>query len=463
MSSSDLRSKFIGAAGLLGAFTACVANERVDERVDRAPAESMSLHYASTSGWDLKSAVFGTGAMDEATDVLFATDGLVYVSGYENGQLGHSSVDPSGNARGVIHRYRSDTLAKEGAFLFDASPSAEVIEALAMDPFAFGSNVDIYFAGRTNGWFPGPHGGQFDTIAGWVPPSGVVQKFQYGNARPQHPRRIVVNEAREIIITGNDDIHAPANFVEAWEDPFLLKLRRSGSSLVPLSGWPVQFGTTNSDVLPGMGVLMDAGSPIYVAGTVTSGGGRGMFVKKYESSGALAWHAQQSPSGLDSAAAVVPLLEGDILFAGASYTRMGDESFGEQDLVIRQLGPQGEVRWTKQIGTEMSELITDMAVDSLGNIYVVGETMGSFDPEVQPQGQADLFLLQLSPQGRLMNAFQIGSPGDEYPAAVAVGFDGNVYVAGYTDNRLFPDKNPKGGRDGFLFRVTPPAPPIGTF
>ena len=98
----------------------------------------------------------------------------------------------------------------------------------------------------------------------------------------------------------------------------------------------------------------------------------------------------------------------------------------------------------------------------VGNLYVVGETLGTFDPAVPNQGDVDIFLLKLSWDGNVMSMFQLGLFGDDHPAALALGFDGGVYVSGYTDARLFSDKNPKGGRDGSVFRVTPPPPPIGT-
>lgn len=474
MSFPNSRTGIFCAAALVGggALAGCSADEQ-------AEVGELSQLHMSSNGWDLKGNVFGGGAADEATDVLVAPNGRVLVSGYENGNLGQSSVDPSGNARGVIYAFSPSTMDRvnNGAcntasqcFTFGSTnSSAEVIEAIALAPDASGYDFDVYFAGRTNGRYvpDGTHYGQFDTFAGWAPPNPPPNTpyfmKQYGTVRPQHPRRLTVTSARELIIGGYDDLYIPSNFVEAWENPFLMKVQRSGTNLVtPNSGWPIIFDTPNSDILPGMATSTAPGSPIYIAGAVNTGPGRGMFVKRYDATGGQAtWHHQVSPVGLDIAAGLVVLPSGDVLFAGGTYALLGDTSFGEQDLVVRLLTPDNQVLWTKQLGTESSEIVTDIAVDGTGNIWLVGETLGTFDPMVGNQGGVDIFLLKLSRDGTQLAAFQLGSEGDDHPSSVAVGPDGKVYVAGYTTAKLFANRNHLGNRDGFVFSVTPPSIGIG--
>jgi Beta-propeller repeat len=450
------------AAGLAGGAAGCGDNllPESDE-----PTHGVIRHFNMTSDWSLRGDLFGDAGEDEATDVLVGPNGKVYVSGFRNGQFGQSAVEPSGNAYGVVSKYSSWSSAfiREHTWEFGKSnTSAEVIEALAVAPNAQSNAFDLYFTGRSNGAYAGAHGGQFDTIVGWIHNWGV-EKFQYGNVKPQHPKRLFVNSASEVIVTGYDDLYIPTNYVDSWEDPYVLKVRRTGNVLgAPPMGWPYQPQSTNSDVLLGMTTTAAVDAPVYVAGTTITGAGRGMFMRKLLTDGTVEWNLPISGVGLDSAAALHTMPNGDLLFVGASFQQFGENSYGEQDIVVRLIDPVTKTAiWTQQHGTEFSELATDMTVDRDGNIYIVGETLGSFDPDVAPQGEIDIFLLKLWPDGTLADAFHIGTPGDERPTSVAVDLDGRVYVAGYTTGNIFGGDDYEGGRDGFVFRVTPPS--FGTF
>lgn len=447
-----------GGAAILAVGLAAGCGDNL-QREAGEPAEGVVRHIAMTTGWGLRGDLFGGSAMDEANDVLVGPDGRVYVGGFRDGQSGQSSVEPSGNAMGVIIQYSANLHRLYDVTFGRSNSSAEVIEALAVAPGATGPYFDLYFAGRTNGAYAGPHGGQFDTVVGWVEThNGNAEKFQFGNAKPQHPKRLFVNETNELIVTGFEDIYIPSNYVDSWEDPYVLKVHRNGDMLEAQMGWPYQPGTPNSDLLSGMTAATSPGAPIYVNGTTFAGPGRGMFVRKLTSSGAVEWHHQISAVGLDWSAAMATLPDGNLLFAGATWQQLGNTSHGEQDVVLRLMTPQRETLWTAQHGTSSSELVTDMAVDREGNIYVVGETLGSFDPMIAPPvDNVDIFVLKLARDGSLLRAFQLSSPGDDHPTSIAVDAEGrHVYVAGYSTADLFGEQDHEGGRDGFVFRVTPP-------
>ncbi|MFL5348640.1 MAG: SBBP repeat-containing protein [Hyalangium sp.] len=446
------------AVGVLGAGCGTAEPQQGAAEPQQEELPRQSTPQSSSPGWSATGIMLpGTVNSDELNDVVVEpSTGNVLVAGYENGLLGMASVDPSGNARGIIMRYDSNLFLLDKISI-DSSLSAEVVEALALSP----SSQDIYFTGRTTGSFNAtPNAGQFDTLAGWVDATNSKKIFQFGHQRPEHPVRLAVDPNGALIVSGHTDTYIPSNYVEAWEDPFVLKLNRGTATngtptLTP--AWEVLYNTSASDVLPGLTV--DSSANIYVSGANPNGTSRGMYVKQLTPSGATGWYSQQSIVSLDMAAAlsISPLDGNNLLMAGSTYALLGKQQFGQQDAVVRMLDKNTRaILWTQQFGSAESEWVTDMTQDAQGNIYVVGETLGSVDPLVQPQGDYDIFVIKLDSNGLNPQVFQIGSSMDDHPSAVAVDANGTIYVVGYSSGSLFQGQTNKGSHDAFLLKLVPP-------
>lgn len=442
-----------------------------------SPGQVSSLNTSPT--WTPNVLMRGgtTGDNDELLDVVVTSSGNVIVGGYDNGKRGLSSVDPSGNAVGVILEYKYE--ADQGKLVLQANTkeglsnsSAEVIEALALRPNAGGPALkeDVYFVGRTNGQLTAtPNAGQFDLFAGWWNrEDGSKYRAQFGDQRPQHPLRLGFDKAGDMVISGFNDTYVPSNYVEEWEDPFIIKLHKAGGQLEVAADWPkpagngrwtaVQFNTPGTDFMPGMCVNNPAtgASTIFVTGAITNGTERGMFVREYQTTGTPGWVKQPTTISLDMAAAASMTNDGSrLLVAGSTYARLGTAQFGDQDAIVESRHPTtGEREWVQQYGSPGNDWVTDMAVDSQGNIYLVGETLGSF-PGFTNAGDYDVFVIKLNASGLNPQYFQVGSSMDDHPSAVAVDNNGNVYVVGYTTGTLNPAVPNKGQRDGFILRLAP--------
>lgn len=427
---------------------------------------------SSTEGWNLVGLTFGTSgsqapqSYDEATDVIVTRAGQILVSGYENGRFGLSSVDPGGDAAAFIYGYTDlgSQLTRSTSFRLGAgNGTAEVIEALALSP----GSSDIYLAGRTTGSVSStisgcsstPNAGQYDLFFGWVTNAGANAPrclFQTGSNRPQHPRHLTVSSANELVIAGFDDVYVPSNYVEAWENPFLTRARRSGNGIQLEAGWPLVYNTSVPDVLHGMASGPEAASAAYITTTTQSGTSRGVAIHKVGLDKTIEWTYIVSRIGYDVGGGLHRLPDGDVLFVGTTYANLGGTIYGEQDVVLLRLSPSMELRWVRQYGTEVSDFATDLAVASDGSIYIVGETLGSFDPTIINDGtQADVFVLRVDSDGNNMIAFQLAGAGDEKASAITVGPNNDVYVAGSSTAPLFGLPH-RGQRDAFLFRVRAP-------
>jgi hypothetical protein len=105
-----------------------------------------------------------------------------------------------------------------------------------------------------------------------------------------------------------------------------------------------------------------------------------------------------------------------------------------------------QIEWKRVFGTNSGDYPTEVAADTLGNIFVGGNTGGSLDGD--PLGNGDAFLTKFSPHGDLLWSRQFGSTAEDYLHRVAIDNLGNVYAAGYTWGNVHGTN--AGGRDAFI-------------
>lgn len=390
--------------------------------------------------------MLGTAQDDELLDVLLDGQGNVYLAGYEGGTIGKTTVDPSGNARGMVLQFNS-----QGKFVAKRiidTEATDVVEALAHSP----ESNELFFVGRTTGAFPGSiNQGQFDLVLGWSAMDAWHPRIaQFGDARPQHPRRLELGSANELVVAGFDDIFVPTNYVEAWENPMLTKFVRTGEQMTAV--WQQRFDSQAADTFMGLAVARWTDGASYVTGYTSGGEKRGIAVAKFDTQGSELWYRQYTTIANDMGAALAVLQDGNLLLTGSTFAQLGAQSFGQMDVVVRKLDAStGEPLWTVQYGSQETDWVTDMAIDGQGNIYLVGETLGAIEPGRSNQGGFDVFLLKLDAEGRLLLTKQWGSAAYESPTAVAVDACQSVFVVGFTEGNLVGDS--LGGRDGFIIPV----------
>ena len=96
--------------------------------------------------------------------------------------------------------------------------------------------------------------------------------------------------------------------------------------------------------------------------------------------------------------------------------------------------------WGTYFGGTTSDIISDMAIDASGNIYVTGETpviQGSLQQvhsTIAHNGGTDGFVAKFNPNGVLLWGTYFGGTGADYGKKIAVDNNGDVYVAGYSSS-----------------------------
>jgi hypothetical protein len=141
---------------------------------------------------------------------------------------------------------------------------------------------------------------------------------------------------------------------------------------------------------------------------------------------------------------------------------------GAGDVFVARLTADGaSLAYSTFLGGPNSERSPDLALDSSGNVVIVGLTWSLGFPTVnaiQPQGrydQQDAFVAKMTADGSAMVfATYLGGSGWEHTAEVAVDREGSIFVAGTTESRDdFPLTRPwpknTWGWNGFLTKLPP--------
>lgn len=160
-------------------------------------------------------------------------------------------------------------------------------------------------------------------------------------------------------------------------------------------------------------------------------------------------------SGHDYARDLAVDAAGDVYVVGYSYspdfpTRNPYAPLrGGGDVIVAKLnGKDGSLVYATYLGgANSSEDGNQIAVDSAGHVYVTGVAR-SLDFPIRNGFQEELhgedaFVAKLSPTGNaLLYSTLLGGKGSDSGNAIAVDSQGKIYVAGETEARDFPVKNP---------------------
>jgi hypothetical protein len=122
--------------------------------------------------------------------------------------------------------------------------------------------------------------------------------------------------------------------------------------------------------------------------------------------------------------------DGSLSFGGTTLT-----TTGSTDAFIAKLDPNGAPLWAKSFGSAKAQSATGIALDSGGNVVVVGHFLGSINlggATLSAPGccYQDVFVAKFDGAGNHLWSKQFGDVNIDYAYAVAVDGSNNVLVAG---------------------------------
>ncbi|MBK8211560.1 MAG: hypothetical protein IPK78_18040 [Rhodospirillales bacterium] len=382
------------------------------------------------------------GSEDRDYFSRLATDaaGNVYMVGETWGSLGGAN---KGISDAWVRKYNP-----YGRVLWQRQPGTEANDGAR--GVATDAAGDVYLAGDTYGSFGSANKGGSDAWVRKYDASGrLLWQRQPGSEANDSVQGVATDAAGDVYLAGETD-GSLAGANKGFSDAWVRKYDPSGRLL-----WQRQPGTEGYDWAKG--VATNASGDVYVAGHTDGslgGANKGSldaWVRKYDASGRLLWQRQPGTEGNDYALGVATDAAGDVYLAGETGGSLGGVNKGGSDAWVRKYDAAGRLLWQRQPGTDDSDGASDVATDAAGDVYVAGYTLGSLGGA--NQGGADAWIAKYDSSGRLLWQRQPGTESNEQADGVATGAAGDVYLAGDTYGS-FGSAN-KGGSDAWLMKFSP--------
>ncbi|NEN88208.1 MAG: hypothetical protein F6K48_04440 [Okeania sp. SIO3H1] len=242
-------------------------------------------------------------------------------------------------------------------------------------------------------------------------------------------------------------------------DAFLVSYDTNGNARPE---WTKQLGTSLSD--HGQDVAVDSNGNVYLAAQTKGDwpgeelvGDRDAVVVKFNSQGTEEWSQQLGTIYEDTATAIIVNEQGEVYLAGETRGTFGQEYFGNGDVYLAKLdSTNGETDWVQQLGTSQGDFVRD--IDTNGNrIYISGSTGGDLGG-VNATGAADPYFATFNQQGELLATKQIGTEVTDSAWGIGVSEDNSVYIAGLIssvgNSNVLPGETAKGQTDSFVIKYS---------
>lgn len=196
---------------------------------------------------------------------------------------------------------------------------------------------------------------------------------------------------------------------------------------------------------------VDAMGQVFLSGMQAGVGDEDAFVQSYDRDGHLLWNRRFGiDNRWDEATSIVADGLGGVFVTGMTNASLGGPQQGGGDAYLRKYDSTGTASWTTQLGRAAYDQGHDVAVDRLGNIFVVGQAGGLQQSDYA--GSPDGFIAKYNSAGALEWLRGNKTPQQDFTLAVATDLANNVYVGGIAAGVL--GETHFGGFDAFLAKYT---------
>jgi hypothetical protein len=368
-------------------------------QLDGAPYASQGdvfLSQLQTSGERMWTETLGLTSIERGEGVAVYGNNTVYVTGYTYGALdGQPLTDMSD-----IFITSYDVAGTRNWTRLVGTTTVDYGYAVAVDSLG-----NVYVAGATEGALGGesnPSGNGYSAAAlVKYSAAGVLQwtRLLGANSTNSSAYGIAIDAFDNIYISGETNGQLGSDAHVGLNDSFVAKYNSAGTQQ-----WVRQLGSAGDDT--GNAVAVDSQNNVYIVGTTAgslpanlNAGLNDYFLAKYNATGVQQWVSQVGTDSDDYGTAVVVDANDNVYVAGNTAGSFpGFTNYGLQDAFLSRFASNGAGIWLTQYGSNLDDLVHGVALDSNGYVYITGETDGTLD-YVSNAGGSDIMLLKYDANG----------------------------------------------------------------
>jgi len=292
------------------------------------------------------------------------------------------------------------------------------------DDLAYGVTVDSLDNIILCGWTSSSGAGSRDVLVAKYDSLGEqLWDKTLGGQGTDEGYSVIVDSSDNIIVCGLTRVYGTSLY------QLLVAKYNSSETLLNLQLlWNKKLGGSVEDM--GYGVAIDSSDNIIVCGWTLSGnaGLSDLLVAKYNSSGVLQWDKTLGGSDNERAYGVTVDSLDNIIVCG----RTNSDGEGDDDVLVAKYNSSGVLQWDKTLGSIYYNNAFGVAVDSLDNIIVCGDTSPSIFAN-----QIDILVAKYNSSGVLQwdkKLVGVNQNKQDYGRGVTIDSLDNIIVCGTTTN-----------------------------
>ncbi len=249
---------------------------------------------------------------------------------------------------------------------------------------------------------------------------------------------MITDSSENIYVTGFSDaaFGSPIRPHYGSQDAFVAKLDKNRKLI-----WSTFLGGGGADA--SSGISLDAAGNIYISGVGTAawepqasmtpltafhGSPECAFLAKLDPGGHLLWYTFPIAGNRTYGSDVKLDGNGNIFLSGSA----ANSPVWDRNAVVVKLNPAGTFQWGTALGSGSTDDGYKIALDGLGNILLVGQSMAAWgvSPVRTYTSGQDIFVAMLNGSGAFQWNTFLGGNQDDLGFGIELDKDRNIYVAG---------------------------------